>query len=81
MFSLKAASEENKGFNSSYIEGKSFTTEYKGKIKRIIEDILDSVRSSMSYVGARTLVEFRNNAEFIQVSSASVQEGQTHFIE
>lgn len=60
------------------VEGNSKTTPYKGKVSRIVQDINDGVRSSMSYVGAINLEEFRNNVEFCRVTQAGQIEAQPH---
>lgn len=79
-----AASLEAKrdnGQNEKNIEGNSKIIPYKGKVERIINDILDGLRSSMSYVGSRNLSEFRNKAEFVQVTSAGQIEARPHLLE
>ena len=49
------------------IEGLSIVMPYTGKVKRIVTDILDGLRSSMSYVGALNIQEFQEKAELIKV--------------
>ena len=56
------------------VEGNSKTVPYKGKIKRIIDDILDGLKSSMSYVGASNLEEFRTLVKFVRVTQSGVRE-------
>jgi len=60
------------------VEGNSKITPYKGKVSRIVQDINDGVRSSMSYVGAINLEEFRDNAKFCRVTQAGQIEAQPH---
>ena len=60
------------------VEGNSKITPYKGKVSRIVQDINDGVRSSMSYVGAINLQEFRDNAKFCRVTQAGQIEAQPH---
>lgn len=60
------------------VEGVSRYVLYKGKIKRIVNDICDGLRSSMSYVGARTLYEYREHCEFIRVTNAGMVEAKPH---
>ena len=43
---------------SKNVEGYSTTVPYKGKVKRIISDVIYGLKSSMSYVGANNLKEF-----------------------
>lgn len=60
------------------VEGNSKITPYKGKVSRIVQDINDGVRSSMSYVGAINLQEFRDNSKFCRVTQAGQIEAQPH---
>ena len=48
-----------------------------GPVKETVERLMHYLRSSMSYVGARNLKEFRERVEFIKVSPATQQESQT----
>jgi|TARA_Y100000310_G_scaffold39441_1_gene37021 IMP dehydrogenase len=62
------------------IEGYSTTITYKGKIKRIINDIIDGLKSAMSYVGASNLEEFQALAEFIKTTNSGINEAKPHLI-
>lgn len=66
--------------NAVNIEGTSTLIEYKGKVRLIVDRIMDGVRSSMSYVGAQNLQEFRERAQFIRVSNASIVEAHPQFL-
>jgi len=50
---------------------------YKGPVATVIQQIKAGLQSSMSYVGARNLVEFREMAKFAQVSSHTLMENNT----
>ena len=60
------------------VEGNSRIIPYKGKVKRIVNDINDGLRSAMSYVGANNIEEFQKNASFVQVSQAGQIEAKPH---
>ena len=62
------------------VEGYSTTIIYKGKVKRVISDILDGLRSSMSYVGANTINEYQSHAELIQITNAGIVEAKPHLL-
>jgi len=62
------------------VEGNSKTVPYKGKIKRIIDDIMDGLKSSMSYVGASNLEEYRSLVELVEVTRAGQVEAQPHLL-
>jgi len=75
--SLDAKSDRGETHN---VEGYSTNIPYKGKVKRIINDILDGLKSSMSYVGASNLEEFQSLAEFIKNTNSGIKESKPHLI-
>ena len=49
-------------------EGKQIThANYKGPLSEVVKDILGGLRSACAYVGAKSLSEFREKAEFVRV--------------
>ncbi len=62
------------------VEGNHKVIPYKGKVKRIINDIRDGISSSCSYVGASNLEEFRSLVEFVEVTKAGQVEAQPHLL-
>jgi IMP dehydrogenase len=55
-------------------EGVSRSIPYKGKISDILKDIEGGLRSSMTYLNAINLTQYRKNAEFIKVTSTTLKE-------
>lgn len=79
-----AASLETKmvhGLEEKNVEGESKLIPYKGKVERIINDILDGLRSSMSYAGAIDLKEFESRSLFIRTTNAGQIEARPHLLE
>jgi len=62
------------------VEGNHKVIPYKGKVKRIIGDIKDGIRSSCSYVGASNLEEYRSLVELVEVTGAGQVEAQPHLL-
>ena len=62
------------------VEGNHKVIPYKGKVKRIIGDIEDGIRSSCSYVGASNLEEYRSLVEFVEVTRAGQVEAQPYLL-
>ena len=62
------------------VEGNHKVIPYKGKVKRIIGDIKDGIRSSCSYVGASDLEEYRSLVEFVEVTRAGQVEAQPYLL-
>ena len=65
---------------SKNVEGYSTTITYKGKVKRIVNDIMDGLRSSMSYVGAKNILEYQVKCDFVRVTSNGVTEAKPHLL-
>lgn len=59
-------------------EGESFLVPYSGPLENTLKTLEAGLRSSMSYVGAENLVEFKEKAEFIQITHAGVIESSAH---
>jgi IMP dehydrogenase len=51
---------------------------FKGSIRPIIHQIVGGIRSSMGYTGCATLEKMRNDAEFVQVTTAGMTESHVH---
>jgi len=62
------------------VEGNHKIIPYKGKVKRIINDIKDGIRSSCSYVGASSLEEFRAVVELVEVTRAGQIEAHPYLL-
>lgn len=59
-------------------EGDSFLVPYKGTVKGVLQGLEAGLRGSMSTVGANNLVEFRERAEFVQITHNGLQENFAH---
>ena len=77
--SASVESKTDRG-ESKNVEGYSTTVPYKGKVKRIISDVIDGLKSSMSYVGANNLQEFQSKCKLIKVTNAGVVEAKPHLL-
>ncbi len=65
---------------ATHVEGASKMIESRGPVQKIISDITDGIKSSMSYVGAKNLEEFRDNATFVRITSAGLTEAFPHLL-
>jgi IMP dehydrogenase len=66
------------GLDGRNIEGESTEIPYKGGAKYIINDLLDGIRSALSYGGARNLREFR--PEYYVVTNSGISEASPHLL-
>ena len=77
--SASVESKSDRG-ESKNVEGYSTTIPYKGKVKRIISDITDGLRSSMSYVGADNIQDYQIKSELIKITNAGIIEAKPHLL-
>ncbi len=59
-------------------EGVEGQVPYKGPAANVLHQLAGGLRAAMGYVGARTLAELREKAEFVRVSASSVRESHAH---
>jgi GMP reductase len=66
----REAMEQHNGGVASYrsVEGKEVLVPYKGSVNNIVADLLGSIRSCCSYMGARRLKDLPKCAEFQRVT-------------
>jgi IMP dehydrogenase len=76
--SASIESKRARGEAENNIEGNSKLIPYKGKAKRIINDLMDGLRSAMSYSGAADMRVFKEFSQFYTVTNAGLQESQPH---
>jgi IMP dehydrogenase len=62
-------------------EGVEGLVPYKGDVNDVLVQLVGGLRSGMSYLGARTLDELREHAEFVQITAAGLSESRPHDIE
>ena len=62
----------------SVVEGEVTMVPYKGKMINTIADLLEGVKSGVSYSGAMTIRELRSKARFITVTAQGVRENGPH---
>ena len=72
-------SKKSRG-DTKNVEGNHKIISYKGKVKRIVNDIRDGIRSSFSYVGANDITEYHSKVELIEVTRAGNIEGKPHLL-
>lgn len=73
----RAAQEDWKGKSTS-IEGETTLVSYRGSVEPIFNDLINGVKSGMSYQDAHNITELRENAIFHKQSSSGVLEAKPH---
>jgi IMP dehydrogenase len=59
-------------------EGIEGQVPYKGPVSGVLHQLVGGLRAAMGYVGAPTVPELHERAEFVRISSASLRESHTH---
>ena len=62
-------------------EGIEGRVPYKGPVATVIHQLMGGLRSSMGYVGCRTIDEMRSKAEFVEITSAGIRESHVHDVQ
>jgi IMP dehydrogenase len=70
--------EETHKFVPEGVEGR---VPYRGFLAEVIYQMVGGLRSSMGYLGCRTIEDLRENARFVRVSGASLIESHPHDIQ
>ncbi|MBM4167031.1 MAG: guanosine monophosphate reductase [Ignavibacteria bacterium] len=66
--------------SNDYVEGEETLVPYKSKVEKTLKRFLDGVRSSMAYMNARTLSEFRQFTSFVRLTQHSFIERTPHIL-
>ncbi|MEZ5773409.1 MAG: IMP dehydrogenase [Hyphomicrobiaceae bacterium] len=59
-------------------EGIEGQVPYKGPLSSVLHQLVGGLRAAMGYVGARTVAELHDKAEFVRISNASLRESHAH---
>lgn len=62
-------------------EGIEGRVPYKGSVLVILYQLVGGVRSSMGYCGCATIDELRENAQFVEITSAGMRESHVHDVQ
>ena len=83
-----SAGSANRYFQSNFKDKSKFVpegvegrVEYKGKVSKIIYQLQGGLRSSMGYVGAKSLKEINKRAKFVKITKAGFYESMVHSVE
>jgi IMP dehydrogenase len=59
-------------------EGVEGRVPYKGALHDTVHQLIGGIRSGMGYLGAHTLVELQERAQFVKITGASLRESHVH---
>ena len=71
--------QENNGNADKLVpEGIEGQVPYKGSVLAILHQLTGGIRSSMGYLGCKTIAELHEKANFVEITSAGVRESHVH---
>ncbi len=59
-------------------EGVEGQVPYKGPVANVLHQLVGGLRAAMGYVGASSIAEFHDKAEFMRISGAGLRESHVH---
>jgi IMP dehydrogenase len=59
-------------------EGIEGMVPYRGAVRNTIHQLLGGLRAAMGYCGVKTIPEFQQKAEFVQITAAGIKESHPH---
>ena len=62
-------------------EGIEGRVPYKGPVLAVIQQLIGGIRSSMGYLGCRSIEEIHEKAEFVEITAAGVRESHVHDVQ
>ena len=83
-----SAGSANRYFQKNYKDRSKFIPEgvearvpYKGHVEKILHQLQGGLRSSMGYIGAKTIKEIIKKSKFIKITKAGFNESMVHSVE
>jgi IMP dehydrogenase len=59
-------------------EGVEGQVPYKGAAATVLHQLAGGLRAAMGYVGAKTIADFHEKAQFVKISNAGLRESHVH---
>ena len=67
---------------SKYVpEGVEGFVKFKGPVEKIIYNLIGGLKSSMGYLGAKTIKDLQKNGEFVKITKAGFYESMVHNVD
>ncbi len=67
---------------SKYVpEGVEGFVKYKGDVRSIIFKLIGGLKSSMGYLGSKTIIKLRNKPQFVKITKAGFYESMVHNVD
>lgn len=76
--SASFSDKQKRGEATKNVEGESTLVPYRGKVADVIADLLDGIRSGLSYGGSSNIRDLQDNVEFVEITSHGYRESLPH---
>ena len=73
--------KKNKDVTKYVPEGVEGMVKYKGSVKEIIYNLIGGLKSSMGYMGAKSLTDLQKKGQFVKISKAGFYESMVHNVD
>ena len=73
--------KKNKDVTKYVPEGVEGMVKYKGPVKEIIYNLIGGLKSSMGYMGAKSITDLQKKGHFIKISKAGFYESMVHNVD
>ncbi len=73
--------KKQKDFSKYVPEGVEGFVKYKGNVGNIIYKLIGGLKSSMGYLGSRTIIKLRNKPQFVKITKAGFYESMVHNVD
>ena len=62
-------------------EGVEGLVKFKGSVEKVIYKLIGGLKSSMGYLGAKTIIKLRKKPNFVKITKAGFYESMVHNID
>jgi IMP dehydrogenase len=76
--SASFSDKQKRGEPTRNVEGESTLVPYRGKVADVVADLLDGIRSGLSYGGSSTIRDLQDNIEFVEITPHGYNESLPH---
>ncbi len=73
--------KKQKDFSKYVPEGVEGFVKYKGDVGSIIYKLIGGLKSSMGYLGSKTIIKLRNKPQFVKITKAGFYESMVHNVD
>ena len=73
--------EKNKNISKYVAEGVEGIVQFKGPVNKIIYQLIGGLKSSMGYMGSKTIKDLQKKSEFVKITKAGFYESAVHNVD